>query len=84
MKSKREPSRDQSVTQDAPPDGPQDAPQDRRFIALCKTFAGDPRFARAIGEHAANRVSPTRQRFGSNALKVNEKIFAMMAQARSS
>jgi hypothetical protein len=76
MKSKREPSRDQSVTQD----GPQDAPQDRRFIALCKTLAGDPRFARAIGEHAANRVSPTRQRFGSNALKVNEKIFAMMAQ----
>jgi hypothetical protein len=76
MKSKREPSRDQSGIQD----GPQDAPQDRRFIALCKTLAADPKFARAIGEQAANRVSPTRQRFGSNALKVNEKIFAMMSQ----
>jgi hypothetical protein len=72
MKSKRESSRDRPATQDEP--------QDRRFAALCKTLAADPKFARAIGEHAANRVSPTRQRFGSNALKVNEKIFAMMSQ----
>jgi hypothetical protein len=84
MKSKREPNRDQSGAQDAPQNAPQDAPQDahqdRRFIAVCNTLAADPKFARAIGEQAANRVSPTRQRFGSNALKVNEKIFAMMSQ----
>jgi hypothetical protein len=76
MKSKREPSRDQVGTHVAP----EDAPQDRRFIALCRTLAADPKFAHTIAEHAAKRVSPARQRFGSNALKVNEKIFAMMAQ----
>jgi hypothetical protein len=72
MKSKLPASRDQSDTADAPPDA--------RFVALCKALAADPKYAGAIGEHAANRVSPARRRFGSNALKVNGKIFAMMSQ----
>jgi hypothetical protein len=72
MKSKPPASRDQSNTADAPADA--------RFVALCKALAADPKYAGAIGEHAANRVSPARRRFGSNALKVNGKIFAMMSQ----
>jgi hypothetical protein len=72
MKSKRPASRNQSATADAPPDA--------RFVALCKTLAADPKYARAIGEYAANRASPARRQFGSNALKVNGKIFAMMSQ----
>jgi hypothetical protein len=72
MKSKPPASRDQSNTADAPADA--------RFVALCKALAADPKYAAAIGEHAANGVSPTRRRFGSNALKVNGKIFAMMSQ----
>jgi TfoX/Sxy family transcriptional regulator of competence genes len=72
MKPKRQSSRDES--------GTEDASQDRRFVALCKTLATDPRYAGTLSEHAANRASPTKRRFGSNALKVNGKIFAMMSQ----
>jgi hypothetical protein len=72
MKPRRQPSGDQS--------GTPNTPRDVRFAALCKTLASDPQYAGAVGELAATPMSPPRHRFGSNALKVNGKIFTMMSQ----
>ena len=48
--------------------------------------ADDPRFARVVAAVTGNRdlTRESRQGFGSGALKVNGKIFAMMTRARSS
>lgn len=53
---------------------------DPRFVALCKALAADPRYASVVADHAARRGTTTRRRFGANALTINGRIFAMMAQ----
>src|SRR5215472_3466583 len=52
----------------------------RKKSARCESAAGDPRFAPVVVAFAGKRdvTRESRQGFGSGALKVNGKIFAMM------
>lgn len=58
----------------APADG-----DDPRFTAVVRALAADPRFAAVIEAFLAGKTSGRGKKFGSNALKVDGKIFAMVS-----
>ncbi len=53
---------------------------DPRFLRLCDALASDRRYASAVAEFRARQHSGAPRKFGSNGLRVNGKIFAMIAQ----
>ena len=55
---------------------------DPRFIAVLKGFARDPALAAVAEEYAANQMAGGKRKFGSRALKVDGKIFAMLSHGR--
>lgn len=55
---------------------------DPRFTAVLAAFAADPVRAAVAEEFAANQMAGGRRRFGSRALKVDGKIFAMISHGR--
>ena len=55
---------------------------DPRFIAVLKGFARDPALAAVAEEYAANQIAGGKRKFGSRALKVDGKIFAMLSHGR--
>jgi len=57
-----------------------DRHEDPRFARLCDALAADARYRQAVVEFAANAASGSPRRFGSNGLRANGKIFAMLAQ----
>jgi hypothetical protein len=57
-------------------------PVDPRFARVVAAFAADAELAAVADEYAASLVAGGRKKFGSRALKVGGKIFAMMAQGR--
>ena len=54
--------------------------KDPRFVRLCDALAAEPRYRKPVVEFAASEASGSPRRFGSSALRVDGKIFAMMAQ----
>ena len=55
------------------------AEDDPRFAALLDALAADPRLSAIVDAYLADRTSGQRKKFGSNALKVDGKIFAMLS-----
>src|SRR5262245_7890952 len=55
-------------------------PVDPRFARVVAAFAADAELAAVADEYAASQLAGGRKKFGSRALKVGGKIFAMMAQ----
>jgi len=55
---------------------------DPRFTRVLAAFAADPRLAAVADEYAANQMAGSRRKFGSRALKVDGKIFAMLSHGR--
>ena len=53
---------------------------DPRFVRLCRVLARDPRFAAPVADFHAAQAAGGPRRFGSNGLRVNGKVFAMMSQ----
>ncbi len=53
---------------------------DPRFARLCDALAADPRYRKPVVEFKARAASGSPRRFGSNGLRVDGKIFAMLAQ----
>ena len=53
---------------------------DSRFAGLCDVLAADPRYRNPVVEFKARAASASPRRFGSNGLRVDGKIFAMLAQ----
>ncbi|HEX6807837.1 MAG TPA: hypothetical protein VF118_07600 [Gemmatimonadaceae bacterium] len=53
---------------------------DSRFARLCDALAADPRYRKPVVDFKASAASGLPRRFGSNGLRVDEKIFAMLAQ----
>ncbi len=51
--------------------------EDPRFAAVIDALAAEPRFAAVINAYAASKKEGGRK-FGSNGLKVNGKLFAMV------
>jgi hypothetical protein len=52
---------------------------DPRFARVLAAFAADPELAGVAGAYAANQMAGGTRKFGSRALKVEGKIFAMIA-----
>lgn len=61
------------------PAGSEKRHDDPRFVRMCATLAADPRYEKAVLDYRATQASRAPRRFGSNALRVGPKIFAMMA-----
>lgn len=57
-------------------------PDDPRFMAVLAAFAADPARAAVAERYAANQIAGGRRKFGSRALQVNDKIFAMLSHGR--
>lgn len=57
------------------------ADDDPRFAVVINAFAADPKLASVIDAYAAGKKEPGRK-FGSNGLKVNGKLFAMVTKGR--
>ena len=55
---------------------------DPRFTGVLAAFAADPALAAVAEEFAANQMVGGRKKFGSRALKVDGKIFAMISHGR--
>src|SRR5262249_37601353 len=55
---------------------------DPRFAAVLDAFAADPQRAAVAEEFAANQMAGGRRKFGSRALKIDGKIFAMLSHGR--
>src|SRR4051794_19705086 len=55
---------------------------DPRFTSVLAAFAADPALAAVAEEFAANQMAGGRKKFGSRALKVDGKIFAMISNGR--
>jgi hypothetical protein len=55
---------------------------DPRFTAVLAAFASDPERVAVAEEFAANQMAGGRRKFGSRALKVDGKIFAMLSHGR--
>lgn len=55
---------------------------DPRFTAVLAAFAADPELAAVAETYAANQMTGGRRKFGSRALKVDGKIFAMLSHGR--
>lgn len=55
---------------------------DPRFTRLLAALAADPALAPVAEAYAANQMAGGRRKFGSRALKVNGKIFAMLSHGR--
>jgi hypothetical protein len=55
---------------------------DPRFTRVLAAFAADPELAAVADEYAANQMSGGTRKFGSRALKVDGKIFAMLSHGR--
>ena len=55
---------------------------DPRFTAVLDAFAADPERAAVAEDFAASQMAGGRRRFGSRALKVDGKIFAMLSHGR--
>src|SRR5437868_12271489 len=55
---------------------------DPRFRAVLAAFAKDPARAAVAEDFAANQMAGGRRKFGSRALKVDGKIFAMLSHGR--
>ena len=58
------------------------AHDDPRFTGVLAAFAADPALAAVAEEFAANQMAGGRKKFGSRALKVDGKIFAMISHGR--
>jgi len=54
--------------------------EDPRFARLCDALTADARYQQSVADFVANAASGSPRRFGSNALRANGKIFAMLAQ----
>lgn len=55
---------------------------DPRFTGVLAAFAADPELAAVSDGYAANQIGGGPRRFGSRALKVDGKIFAMLSHGR--
>jgi hypothetical protein len=55
---------------------------DPRFTGVLAAFAADPDLAAVADGYAANQIGGGPRRFGSRALKVDGKIFAMLSHGR--
>ena len=55
---------------------------DPRFTGVLAAFAADPALAAVADEYVANQMSGGRRKFGSRALKVDGRIFAMLSHGR--
>lgn len=53
---------------------------DPRFVRLCNALAKDPRYTASVADFRAQHAAAGPRRFGSTGLRVNGKIFAMMAR----
>jgi hypothetical protein len=55
---------------------------DPRFTRVLGAFAAESRLAAVAEEYAANQMAGGRRKFGSRALKVEGKIFAMLSHGQ--
>jgi len=53
---------------------------DPRFVKVMDAFAADPKLAPIIDAYAASKMTERGNTFGSNGLKVNGKLFAMVVK----
>jgi len=61
---------------------PATAPDDDpRFVSVINAFAADPKLAPVVDAYAASKNQHGRK-FGSNGLKVNGKLFAMVTKGK--
>ena len=72
--------RRKSKTQTKQSRGVADRGTDSRFARLCDALAADPRYRKPVVEFKERAASGLPRRFGSNGLRVEGKIFAMLAQ----
>jgi hypothetical protein len=56
------------------------ATADARVAALLRSLAGRPRFAAIVDAYVTAQARGTRRGFGSNALKVDGKLFALFTR----
>ncbi|MEO7731784.1 MAG: hypothetical protein ABIY55_12480 [Kofleriaceae bacterium] len=55
---------------------------DPRFVRVLIAFGNDPKLASVAEHYAATQMAGGPRRFGSRALKINGKIFAMLSHGR--
>lgn len=55
--------------------------EDPRFVAVLRELETDPTFAAIVSDYRERRQAGGRS-FGSNALRVNDKLFAMVVRGR--
>jgi len=55
---------------------------DPRFTRVLAAFSADPELAAVADDYAATQLAGGRRKFGSRALKVDGKIFAMISHGR--
>jgi hypothetical protein len=54
--------------------------EDPRFVKVMEAFAADSKLAPIIDAYAASKMTGRGNKFGSNGLKVNGKLFAMVVR----
>ena len=54
--------------------------EDPRFVKVIAAFAADPKLAPIIDAYTASKMTGRGYKFGSNGLKVNGKLFAMVVR----